>query len=592
MVAQIRWILVAAVLVSLFPSDRCHAQIPNALESDPKQLVTSLVYALQVGDQLTLYRWFDTDLLGSTLVRTAGTGKDDKLVGLGPVLEVKIEDIKTANQLTNATGALQQAVTSFGAQVTHQKGTVSWKFEIDDATKRFRTAAFDLLPVTAAPNPTIVIDQDSGGFKHVASEIVPIKNPPSIDVFRHTADIAVGIEPNKPAKGRSHARKAAGATHYGNRLVPAAGSTSSRSNLDNIPVDAGKAVLPTAGPPLTPLAAAPFDSRVVDFLFTTTRKQGPPSNGNVTFTSERNPDVILGAASIRIPEDHKIGRIELPTMWEKLGLTLFEASTKEQRNFTIRKVTTLTPDQWEGIIKAKAPKTALIFVHGFDNTFEDALFRTAQIVWDLQYPGLAVLFSWASEGDLDGYVYDLNSSDLARPAFISLLQSLKQKFGVEKVQIIAHSMGNKLVLDALSSYSETLNPDKVASLIMAAPDVDRDNFIQMIPKVQKITQDMTLYASSADKALQASRIPAKVPRAGDVPKEGPVILPNLETIDVTAVGDEIFGLDHSVFATNRDIMDDIKLVLAMGLHPPNNRLSEIRAVPDPPAAATYWRYVQ
>jgi esterase/lipase superfamily enzyme len=171
------------------------------------------------------------------------------------------------------------------------------------------------------------------------------------------------------------------------------------------------------------------------------------------------------------------------------------------------------------------------------------------------------------------------------------LQSLKEKYAIEKVQIIAHSMGNKLVLDALSSYSETSNPDKVAQLIMAAPDVDRDNFIQMIPKVQRITQGMTLYASSADKALAASRIPAKVPRAGDVPKEGPVILPNLETIDVTAVGNEIFGLDHSVFATNRDIIDDIKLVLAIGLHPPNDRLTEIRPVPDPPAAATYWRYV-
>jgi esterase/lipase superfamily enzyme len=605
MFAQIKWILAATILASFLSTGKCHAQIPSALENDPKQLVISLVFALQVGDQLTLYRWFGTDLLNSTLARTSGTGKDDKLVGLGPVLEVKIEGVESTKQTTRTTGPLQQIITSFKAQVTHQKGTVSWQFEIDDATKRFRTATFDLLPVTAGPipnpNTSQTIDPNSAPFKQLTPEFVPFKIPPSIDVLQDTADVLTGLELAKggpPVGAGQHAKKAASPAHYGHRAARPGGNTT-----DNTPANAASDIVPNPAasdaakpdgktPSLVPLAAtAPFDSRVVDFLFATTRKQGPSSNSNVTFTADRNPEVTLGAASIRIPEDHKIGRIELPTVWDKLGLTIFEASTKEQKNFTIRKVTTLTPDQWDGIIKAKAPKTALIFVHGFDNTFEDALFRTAQIVWDLQYPGLAVLFSWASAGDLGGYVYDLNSAELARPAFIALLQSLKEKYAIEKVQIIAHSMGNKLVLDALSSYSETSNPDKVAQLIMAAPDVDRDNFIQMIPKVQRITQGMTLYASSADKALAASRIPAKVPRAGDVPKEGPVILPNLETIDVTAVGNEIFGLDHSVFATNRDIIDDIKLVLAIGLHPPNDRLTEIRPVPDPPAAATYWRYV-
>jgi esterase/lipase superfamily enzyme len=593
MFAQIKWILAATILASFLSTGKCHAQIPSALENDPKQLVISLVFALQVGDQLTLYRWFGTDLLNSTLARTSGTGKDDKLVGLGLVLEVKIEGVESTKQTTNTVGPLQQIITSFKAQVTHQKGTVSWQFEIDDATKRFRTATFDLLPVTAGPNPNIAQTANPGSapFKQiVVSELEPVKIPPSIRILKETA--AVSFE--------KQAKKAAGPAHNKHRFTrPSTGTgeaddTSVNAATDTVPNSTSSNTAKPAAetPSLVPLAAtAPFDSRVVDFLFATTRKQGPPLNSNVTFTGDRNPEVTLGAASIRIPEDHKIGRIELPTVWDKLGLTIFEASTKEQRNFTIRKVTTLTPDQWDGIIKAKAPKTALIFVHGFDNTFEDALFRTAQIVWDLQYPGLAVLFSWASAGDLSGYVYDLNSAELARPAFTALLQSLKEKYAIEKVQIIAHSMGNKLVLDALSSYSETANPDKVAQLIMAAPDVDRDNFIQMIPKVQRITQGMTLYASSADKALEASRIPAKVPRAGDVPKEGPVILPNLETIDVTAVGNEIFGLDHSVFATNRDIMDDIKLVLAIGLHPPNDRLSEIRPVPDPPAAATYWRYV-
>jgi esterase/lipase superfamily enzyme len=100
---------------------------------------------------------------------------------------------------------------------------------------------------------------------------------------------------------------------------------------------------------------------------------------------------------------------------------------------------------------------------------------------------------------------------------------------------------------------------------------------------------MTLYASSADKALALSRVPARVPRAGDVPIDGPIVMPGMETIDVTAIGDEIFGLNHNEFASNRSIVDDIRLLISTGMHPP--RLAQIRGIPDLPAAPKYWRYV-
>jgi len=167
---------------------------------------------------------------------------------------------------------------------------------------------------------------------------------------------------------------------------------------------------------------------------------------------------------------------------------------------------------------------------------------------------------------------------------------LEQNYGIEEVNVIAHSMGNLVVLDALSNYAQTTNPTKIGELIMAAPDVDKDQFVQMVPEVHKITKGMTLYASSADKALALSRVPARVPRAGDVPAGGPIVLPDLETVDVTAVGDEIFGLNHSEFATNRMVMDDIKLILSTGMRPPSSRLSQIRAFPELPALPRYWRY--
>jgi esterase/lipase superfamily enzyme len=94
---------------------------------------------------------------------------------------------------------------------------------------------------------------------------------------------------------------------------------------------------------------------------------------------------------------------------------------------------------------------------------------------------------------------------------------------------------------------------------------------------------MTLYASAADRALVASReLAGGIPRASDVPADGPIILPNVETIDVTAMGEDVFGLNHSVFAVSRDVMEDISVLLRLNL--PSPRLTQIRPVPDPPAA--------
>jgi esterase/lipase superfamily enzyme len=339
------------------------------------------------------------------------------------------------------------------------------------------------------------------------------------------------------------------------------------------------------------LSAGPslVDPRVVEFLYATTRKQQDFDRTNVTFTGDRDPQLVLGAASIRIPEDHKIGRIELPTPSWRLW-SISEQTSDERRQFTVRKVTRLTPEQWGDVVRAKAHNRALIFVHGYNNSFQDALFRNAQIVWDMQYPGLSVLFSWASKGQAADYFYDRESAYIARNAFIRVLKMLKEDYGIDRVDVLAHSMGNVVVLDALAHHAQTGNPAKIGELIMAAPDVDRDGFIGLMPGIGTIAAGLTLYASSADRALAASRIPTGVPRAGDVPAEGPVVLPGMETIDVTAIGSDLLGMNHDVFASNRAVMDDLKLVLATGMRPPSSRLSQIRGFPERPLPPKYWRY--
>jgi esterase/lipase superfamily enzyme len=101
-------------------------------------------------------------------------------------------------------------------------------------------------------------------------------------------------------------------------------------------------------------------------------------------------------------------------------------------------------------------------------------------------------------------VYDTNSALAARASFLAVLRTLSSA-GIKTIHVLAHSMGNLVVLEALAGEARTANPLNIAQFIMAAPDVDWDAFNQLAPEVRRITQGMTLYASSADKAMDISR---------------------------------------------------------------------------------------
>jgi esterase/lipase superfamily enzyme len=529
MALALRAVLAGQLIIAFYLGMSAHAgaQLTRDLLSDPARLIASLSFALQTGDQSSLYRWMTPGLLQQINARTNQTGLDDRLNRIGPIL--KTEQPEGSN-------------TAFRIRTTHAHAIVVWHVALDASTSRVSKLDFSISPVA----PDILVG--GGG--------------PNSEVGRlRTEDLVA-------PRARIHRRP---------NVAP------SPLPLPPIPESRRQSRLRADGE-LRPLV----DPRIVEFLFATVREKRF-AEGSVSYTGGRSSDIHYGAASIRVPEDHKIGRIELPRNWTLFGVTLRQDRMDEKKHFVIRSVKSLDESEWDDVVRSKASKKALIFVHGFANTFQDALFRNAQMIWDLQYPGLSIVFSWASSGGLLDYVYDQNSANHARPAFIALLRKL-EALGVDQIDVLAHSMGNLVVLEALASHSQTSNPVKIGELLMAAPDVDRDVFVGLIPAVQRITRGLTLYASSADKALAASRIPAGVPRAGDVPFDGPVVLKDLETIDVTAIGEEFLGLNHSEFATNRVVMDDIKLIISTGMRPPSSRLSQIRRFPEPPGVARYWRY--
>jgi esterase/lipase superfamily enzyme len=130
---------------------------------------------------------------------------------------------------------------------------------------------------------------------------------------------------------------------------------------------------------------------------------------------------------------------------------------------------------------------------------------------------------------------------------------------------------------------------RLEELILAAPDVDRDVFENLTRNLKRVSQGVTLYASANDRAMEVSRrVAGGVPRAGDVPADGPVIVTGIDTIDVTATSTEFLALNHSIYAEKAALLNDIGLLLQTGERPPERRIPILQRVATP--RGDYWRY--
>jgi esterase/lipase superfamily enzyme len=243
---------------------------------------------------------------------------------------------------------------------------------------------------------------------------------------------------------------------------------------------------------------------------------------------------------------------------------------------------------------------ALIFVHGFNVSFENAVKRAAQIAYDLEFDGPVLLFTWPSRGGdtllsslihVFDYTADSKSAEVSADYLRAFLEDIAKQIGVRKLHVLAHSMGNKVLLDALkdSALKQTLPKLHLGEIILASPDVERARFGQLTAAIQGLAAKLTLYASRSDKALIASQFFWKSAPAGYV-EEGkiPVLANNVESIDITAAGDTFFGLNHDVFATNPQITKDIRTIFERERHPPNARGRDFESKVAP--QGEYWVY--
>ena len=199
---------------------------------------------------------------------------------------------------------------------------------------------------------------------------------------------------------------------------------------------------------------------------------------------------------------------------------------------------------------------ALVFLHGFNTTFADAAIRAAQIGYDLKVPGATAFFSWPSRGSVAAYPADEASIEASEPAITDFLVEFTENCGAEKVHIIAHSMGNRGLLRALqriSANAETRGKLKFGQVFLAAPDVDRDLFLDLASLYPEHAERTTLYASDADRAVHLSSKLHDAPRAGYFMPY--TVAPGVDTVAVPDFDIDLLG--HSYFAQAEALLHDI-----------------------------------
>jgi esterase/lipase superfamily enzyme len=253
---------------------------------------------------------------------------------------------------------------------------------------------------------------------------------------------------------------------------------------------------------LVPVATAP-GVKTLPIYVATTRKRATPSEN--VFTAERANTLNFAKFVVAVPPNHQPGNIEWP-----------EGAPDSRVSFATTDQAVLTDAQFRDAV-APLPKSSrpgkkhnvLIFVHGYNNNFQESLYRLAQIYADAGFNGAPILFAWPSQAVVAEYAADKAAAAFSRDYLIELLTMVTSSPQVGEVMVVAHSMGGMLTAEALRELRLQRRDRVIARLgrvVLAAPDIDVDVFRSQVQTIGPLKPPMTVLVSKDDTALKLSSI--------------------------------------------------------------------------------------
>ena len=336
-------------------------------------------------------------------------------------------------------------------------------------------------------------------------------------------------------------------------------------------------------------------------LFGTSRR-AVGAAGAAEFGGEPGDGLTFGAASVLVP-----GGMFGTESWLAPAATppLPVGKATDAARLLLRHKCELGPLEFEARIGAKGRAghlyggAVLVFVHGFNVSFDDALRRGAQLMRDLNFDATLAVFSWPSRGVFWRYGSDRVSADAAADRLVEFLDRLASIDPDGPLHVVAHSMGNRVLLPALATIAGRgagAVHDRLGEVVLAAPAVPEREFAIWLDAIAKSAcpARFTLYASTADKAMWVGYLrEGGSTLAGFARSGAPLLHPHVQTIDITgAASGEWLNLNHDVFASNPVMTEDIRQLLQLGsCRPPEVRLPNVlqkcRAAGEPPF---FWAY--
>ena len=213
-------------------------------------------------------------------------------------------------------------------------------------------------------------------------------------------------------------------------------------------------------------------------------------------------------------------------------------------------------------------RDVLVYVHGFNQTFETAALDAARLSDGLKFRGETMLFSWPSKNSVLNYIYDRESAMWSRDALEEMLDALIADPSVGTVHVVAHSMGTMVTVEALRQLYDRRGAameSRLGAVVLASPDIDIDGFKSSITRLGGFSRKITVLTVTKDRALGAMR-----DMAGGVTRVGIAEKAQLEALGLRVIDASEYaggGLNHDLFLTNGQVRQVIRRVMDEGRPP-------------------------
>lgn len=355
-----------------------------------------------------------------------------------------------------------------------------------------------------------------------------------------------------------------------------------------------------------PFQAVPesLRSNRVEVVYATDRVATQDRKGRLKYDYERSKSLAFGVCTVEIGKDVSWDDLvrQSRTQWRSRSLPLnmreiqelgrfpsipdiasFDAHVAEERPETATK-RAATEHQLTTLLSERLSRTphkeVYIYIHGFNNTFEDAAFVMAGMWHFMGREGVPIIYTWPAgspEGLLGGYTHDSESGQFTGYHLRHFLRTVASCPDVRKVHLIAHSRGTDVLMTALRELNleyraagkQTRSELKLGNLVLAAADLDFEVSSQRIVAefLPFVPERMTVYVSATDRALRVadwlfgSKRRIGQLRWSDLTPEQQKALAAVSQMQIIDVLARTGFLGHSYFHANPAVSSDVILLL-------------------------------